>query len=195
MTKMKLCVAVPMKPLALAKARLRPGLDDAARQALAANMLQHVLAAVAASRVVEAGGVVSSDPAALARAAEYGFEAIVEKEPTGYNQAAARASAWAQARRCNALLILPADLPYLSPSDIRGMAHLASVYETVVIVAPDVAQTGTNALLLRPPGVISTSFGPHSFSHHCRAARAAGVPCLSYHSYSLARDIDWPSDL
>ncbi|HID35325.1 MAG TPA: 2-phospho-L-lactate guanylyltransferase, partial [Anaerolineae bacterium] len=51
---MKLAVVIPMKPLARAKARLRPRLGDAARQELAAGMLKHVLAAVAASRVAEA---------------------------------------------------------------------------------------------------------------------------------------------
>jgi len=191
----KLAVAVPMKPFALAKARLRPGLGDAARQKLAADMLRHVLAAVAASRVAEACGVVSADPAALALAAEHGFETIYEEEPRGYNAAAARASAWAQARRCDALLILPADLPLLTPTDIRGIANLASIYNKVVIIAPDATQTGTNALLLRPPGAIASAFGENSFQHHCAAASAAGLSCHSYHAHSLAHDIDWPSDI
>jgi len=192
---MKLAVAVPMKPLARAKARLRPRLGDAARQKLAADMLKHVLAAIAASRVAEACGVVSADPAALALAEEAGCEAILEAEPVGYNAAAARASAWAQARRCDALLILPSDLPLITPDDIRQLARLAEPHPHVVVLTPDVHQQGTNAILLRPPDVIPFQFGPHSFSRHRELARNARIPYLIFHSPTLARDIDWPQDL
>ena len=192
---MKLAVAIPMKPLARAKARLRPGLGDAARQALAADMLKHVLAAVAASRVAEACGVVSADPAALALAREAGCEAIVEPEPAGYNAAAARASAWAQARRCDALLILPGDLPLLTPDDIRLLARLAEPHARILVIAPDATRAGTNALLLRPPDLIPAAFGPDSFHRHLQAARQAGVEPIIHLAPTLARDIDWPSDL
>ncbi len=192
---MRLAVAIPMKPLALAKARLRPGLDDAARQNLAADMLRHVLAAVAASRVVGAGGVVSADPAAQALAARCGFENIVEDAPTGYNQAAARACAWAQARHCDALLILPADLPLLTPADIQHLASLAEPYPRVLVIAPDRTETGTNALLLRPPHVLRSQFGINSFQRHLENARAANIPALIHRSPTLAQDIDWPEDL
>ena len=192
---MKLAVATPMKPLARAKARLRPGLGDAARQELTAHMLKHVLAAIAASRVAEACGVVSADPAALALAVEMGCEAIREPEPAGYNAAAARASAWAQARRCDALLILPADLPFLTPDDLRILARLAEPHPRAIVIAPDRNYTGTNALLLRPPHIIPTHFGPDSFLRHCELARLTGVQLILYHSSTLARDIDWPEDL
>ena len=192
---MKLAIAIPMKPLPLAKARLRPGLGDAARQKLAVEMLRHVLAVVAASRVAEASGVVSADPAALVLAEEYGFEAVHEEAPDGYNEAAARASAWAQARSCDALLILPGDLPFLTTKDIKHLANLARTRERIVILAPDVSGKGTNALLLRPPYIITPSFGFDSFHRHQRLANAAGVDPLIYHSSTIAQDIDWLEDL
>jgi len=191
----KLAVAVPMKPFALAKARLRPGLSDAARQKLAADMLRHVLAAVAASRVAEARGVVSADPAALALAAEHDFETIYEEEPRGYNAAAARASAWAQARRCDALLILPADLPFLTPEDVRELALLAESNFPAVLIAPDARAEGTNALLLRPPDAIPPSFGCASLARHQRLARSMGLDPIIYRSPTIAQDIDWIEDL
>ncbi len=191
---MKLAVAIPMKPLARAKARLRPSLDDAPRQKLAADMLRHVLTAVATSCVAETCGVVSADPAALALAAELGCEAIVESAPAGYNQAAIRASSWAQARRCDALLILPADLPLLTPGDIRAMARLAESHRKTMVIAPDAREAGTNALLLRPPHILNPAFGPGSFSRHLRLARIARISTLIYHSATIAQDIDRPED-
>ena len=192
---MRLAVAVPMKPLARAKARLRPGLGDAARQELAVNMLTHVLAAIAASRVAEACGVVSADPAALALAASWGCEAIQEPAPRGYNAAAARASAWAQARRCDALLILPSDLPHLTPGDLQALAQRAADCTPALVIAPDTSRTGTNALLLRPPHLMPTHFGPSSFLRHLEQAHLIGVQPIIYDSPTLARDIDWPQDL
>jgi len=191
----RLAVAIPMKPLVLAKARLRPGLGDAARQNLAVDMLRHVLAVVTASRVAEARGVVSADPAALALAAEFGFDVIEEPSPQGYNAAAARASAWAQARRCDALLILPSDLPLLTPEDVRKLASLAKTHRPVVVIAPDTKKEGTNALLLRPPDIITPNFGPSSFRKHQQLTHSAGVDLIVHHSKTIAQDIDWIEDL
>ena len=192
---MRLAVAVPMKPFALAKARLRPGLDDDARQKLAADMLRHVLATVATSGVADARGIVSADPAALAIAREYGFAAVAENSISGYNEANRLAIAWAQARQAEALLLLPADLPFLTVVDVENLVRLASEQSPVVVIASDRQQTGTNALLLRPPGIIAPSFGIDSFLRHQRLARAAGVDFRVYASSTIAQDIDWPEDL
>lgn len=192
---MKLAVAIPMKPLSLAKARLRPSLNDAARRELAVDMLQHVLTAVADCRAVAARGIVSADPAALALARDYDFDAIEEDAPKGYNQAASRAGVWAQTRSCDALLILPADLPFLTTADICHLARLAQLHDRAVVIAPDAAETGTNALLLRPPDIIQTAFGSDSFHRHKKIAQTAKGVTLVFYSSTIAQDIDWPEDL
>ncbi|HID35356.1 MAG TPA: 2-phospho-L-lactate guanylyltransferase, partial [Anaerolineae bacterium] len=109
--------------------------------------------------------------------------------------AATRASAWAQARHCDALLILPGDLPLLTPDDIRQLARLAEPHLRIVVLAPDIHQQGTNAILLRPPDIIPFQFGPDSMSRHRTLARTAQIPCLLFHSSTLAQDIDWPQDI
>ncbi len=192
---MKLAIAVPMKPLDRAKARLRPSLGDTSRRFLALKMLDHVLSTIQASHAAEACGVVSADPTALALAAQYHCERIVEPTPEGYNAAAARASAWAQARHCDALLLLPADLPLLQPEDIQQLAQLAKHHTKTVIIAPNTTQTGTNALLLRPPHIIQTAFGPNSFEKHYLAAQKTGIHPILYEAPTIAQDIDWPDDL
>jgi 2-phospho-L-lactate guanylyltransferase len=64
----------------------------------------------------------------------------------------------------------------------------------ILVIAPCRHRTGTNALLLRPPGLIPFAFGPDSFAAHCAAARAAGVEPVVHRANSLAFDLDTPED-
>lgn len=190
----RLAVVVPMKPLSLAKQRLRPVVGDAAREELARTMLAHVLRVVQESGVADEAGVVSNDPSVLALAARHGFSAIADKPVAGYNIAVRRASTWAQARAAHSLLILPSDLPLLTPTDIHTLVALLPTPKGLVI-APDASETGTNALLLRPPSLILPRFGANSFHLHEQTARALGVEAIIYRSPTLAHDIDIPTDL
>ncbi|NUQ37724.1 MAG: 2-phospho-L-lactate guanylyltransferase, partial [Caldilineales bacterium] len=64
-----------------------------------------------------------------------------------------------------------------------------------LVIAPDAAETGTNALLLRPPDLLRPRFGPDSFPRHLALAAAAGVEAVIYRSPTLAHDVDLPVDL
>ena len=110
MTIPRLAVITPMKPLHLAKQRLRPAVTDAQRQALARDMLTHVLATVRQSHIADLAAVVSPDPEVLALAAAYDFTPLSETAP-GYNAAALQGIDWAQRQQAASVLILPADLP------------------------------------------------------------------------------------
>jgi 2-phospho-L-lactate guanylyltransferase len=189
-----LAVIVPMKSLRLAKQRLRPAVADGERLYLARTMLAHVLTAVNASGVADLPLVVSPDPEVLALARVQGFGVLCERQP-GYNEAVTQAAIWAQERGAASVLVLPADLPRLEPGDVRAMVVLAGEGSRAVVIAPDSGETGTNALLLRPPFLLPFSFGPASFARHCALARAAGVEPAVYRSPSLAHDIDLPEDL
>ena len=90
-----LAVIVPMKPLTLAKQRLRPVLPDAARRDLAYNMLNHVLATVTESGVAAMSLLISADRQVLRLANEWGFAFVLENV-SGYNESAAQGVNWAQ---------------------------------------------------------------------------------------------------
>lgn len=194
----RLAIIVPMKSLREAKQRLRPVLDEDERLALARSMLVHVLATVENSDLAHPAIVISPDPDVLALAKLFDFWLLLETEP-GYNEAAAEAIAWAHDQGADAVLVLPADLPHLTPADLYGLVDLAAAHDNAApgaaVIAPDAAETGSNALLLHPPDLLSPAFGPDSFTRHCALAQAAGVIPAIYRSPTLAHDIDLPEDL
>ncbi len=190
----KLAVIVPMKPFAQAKQRLRPAVANGERLALARSMLIHVLTAVHTSGVGDLHILISADPEVLALAPAFDFSPLTEKT-TGYNGAVTQALAWAQNRQATTALILPADLPHLAPADVSDLVRLAADAPAAVVLAPDAAAAGTNALLLRPPDLLPPSFGPDSFRRHLALARSRGIEPAIHHHPHLARDVDWPSDL
>ena len=65
----------------------------------------------------------------------------------------------------------------------------------VVVIAPDRHESGTNALLISPAGLIEYDFGENSFKRHCQRAEAAGARLEVLHLPSLALDLDLPEDL
>jgi len=63
------------------------------------------------------------------------------------------------------------------------------------VISPDDARSGTNALLLRPPGALPFSFGPGSFGVHLQAALRRGVRVRVCERPNVAFDLDSPEDL
>ncbi len=109
------------------------------------------------------------------------------------NAAIALGCAKADAHGATAALILPADLPLLSPDVVVDFVDEAG--DAAVALAPDRSGTGTNALLLRPPRALAPLFGPASFARHRAAARARGLAVTTVHLPALAFDLDTPDDL
>ena len=64
-----------------------------------------------------------------------------------------------------------------------------------VVIAADRVGEGTNAMLVRPPGLFPYAYGIGSFALHRAAAEAAGARVETYHSEQLMLDIDVPDDL
>src|SRR5204862_146349 len=114
--------AVPVKDLINAKQRLVPALGAAERAALAAAMLQDVLAALAAARL-DRVWVVTREPAVLALARARGAEPLAEDANRGHTAAVARAQAEATRLGARVFLTVPGDVPCAT----RSSASRASV--------------------------------------------------------------------
>ena len=183
---------VPVKDLAGTKSRLAPILDPGARAGLTLYMMGRVVAALRGAGV-ENVGVVSPDRVVLGEAEERGA-APLRQESRGLNPALEEGRRWAMERGASELLVLPADLPLLDPEDVRAVLGAAGEAPSVVI-SPDYAHAGTNALLLRPPDALPFSFGVGSYETHLRAAEGRGLGVRVRERPYLAFDLDTASDL
>jgi len=93
----------------------------------------------------------------------------------------------------SAALVLPADLLLLTPAAIARFLREAG--DAAVALAPDRAGRGTNALLLRPPGVLAPAFGRGSCERHRALAMKCDLSVVSIDLPELALDLDTPDDL
>jgi 2-phospho-L-lactate guanylyltransferase len=191
---MTLWAIVPVKPLRRGKSRLSPVLTEEERADLNRRLLMHTVDTLKSIPEIEHVLVVSRDPAALALSREHGARTVQENGAPHLNVALARATLVAKNYATRGVLIVPADLPLITPEDVRLM--LEKVQDPpVVVVAPDRRQQGTNALLVCPAGLIEYDFGPGSFKRHCERARAAGARLEILELPSLELDMDLPEDL
>jgi len=181
---------VPVKPFRRAKSRLSPVMSKPVRATLARALLAHTLDVLAACPVMPC--IVSRDVTALDLARRRGAATLVESE-SGLNTALTLAREWAVERGAQAVLVVPADLPLMTPADIFAVLDLGRVSSSVVI-APDAHGEGTNLLLLRPPDALSFAFGPQSFHEHCAQAETSQLALYVYRSPTLALDLDTPAD-
>jgi 2-phospho-L-lactate/phosphoenolpyruvate guanylyltransferase len=191
---MTLWAIVPVKPLRRGKSRLSGVLSQDERAVLNQYLLSHTLDTLKALPEIEQTLVISRDPAALALAREHGARTVQENGTPQLNVALARATIVAKNYASRGVLIVPADLPLITPQDIRSMLERAKE-PPVVVVAPDRHHTGTNALLVCPVGLIQYDFGVGSFQRHCERARLAGARLEICELPSLALDVDLPEDL
>lgn len=205
---MTLFIIVPVKQLEEAKSRLSPVLSGKERRALALTLLSGVLEVVReAQRMLPARGVVvSADEIVLQLAARGGLFPLQEGRDAAMadngaeaalNAALAQATTWAGAQGAGAILVLPADLPLLTLSELEDLWQASQqLYSArAVVITPDDRREGTNALLVRPPGVLEYQFGPASFHRHCAQAQQAGLAWHILTSPRLGLDVDIPADL
>ena len=167
---MDLSIIIPVRPPGEGKSRLAPALDCAARAALVERLFRHVLGVALAAEPAGGVHVVSRSEHLLDLAREAGANPIAEQE-YGHNPALAQAAAV-----CDPALpvvALSADLPLLNATDLREAAQ--ALVDADVVVATDRAGTGTNALLLRRPGLIAPGFGVDSLARHRERAVVAGL--------------------
>jgi 2-phospho-L-lactate guanylyltransferase len=191
---MSIWAVIPIKPLRLAKSRLAPILSPQQRQSLAEAMLRHVLKVVQSATQVTGTLVISRDNHALSIAREYGAKTIQESGAPELNIALMRATSLVASWRSDAMLILPADLPLITADDISRIIELGLQDPNSVVISTDRDKNGTNALFVRPPGLIQYAYGEGSYQRHAVLARDAGAVVNVYESDRLWQDIDYPED-
>jgi 2-phospho-L-lactate guanylyltransferase len=182
---------VPVKDLRGTKSRLAPILDPGARAGLTLYMMGRVVAAIR-SCGVEDVCVVSPDRIVLGEAQRRGATPLVQQS-RGLNPALEEGRRRALDLGASTLLVFPADLPLLEEDDVRTVLQAAEGRS--VVISPDGARSGTNALLMRPPDALPFAFGPDSFEAHLEAARQRGLDLTVCERSHLAFDLDTAGDL
>jgi 2-phospho-L-lactate guanylyltransferase len=189
---------IPVKPLHLSKSRLAAVLPAAERGRLIRGILQHTLAVLADAPLITETLVVSSDEVVLHTAVSHQARTLAEPAPQGLNRAVGDGAATAAAAGADAVLVLPADLPFLRPADVVLMAETLEwglAEGGLMSICPDGRYAGSNALLLAPPRPFTFHYGRDSFSRHmveaARRRRARHVVQAPGLQFDLDTERDW----
>jgi 2-phospho-L-lactate guanylyltransferase len=184
-------VVIPVRTFEGAKSRLGDVLDAEERRDLVERLLLRTVAAALKTPGVTEVLVVSPDPEVLAVASAAGARPLLQAS-RGLNPALQEARA---AIRADRILVVPADLPAMTASDLAAVLAAGDAAGTPsVVLAPDRHGRGTNALLLTPPDVIDPAFGGDSRAAHAWLASSADAAFAEVPGV-LGLDIDTADDL
>ena len=189
---MSVWAAVPVKEFAGAKQRLSPLLTPAQREALAAAMLEDVLAALAAAPL---GGIMVNtlDPVATELARRYGARVVTDDARSGHT-GAVTAMARILAAEGHDMLTVPGDIPRVTAVEIATVIEARRSAPSLTIV-PARDDLGSNAMLCSPPLVMPFRFGDNSYFPHLATARSLGIEPTILKLPGIGLDIDQPEDV
>jgi 2-phospho-L-lactate guanylyltransferase len=188
---MKVLSIIPVKDLDHAKTRLASILSLRERQDLILEILCRTTEILRSCQALETILVLSPDPRVLSFARELGVLELRD-QGRGLNEALKQATGWSIYCGFEALLVLPADIPFLNKNDIKAMICMSLEGDRIVVIAPNKEADGTNALLVKPPGIIEYSFGTDSFTRHRDEALSKRLILKIYQSASIEFDLDYP---
>ena len=210
---------LPVKSLFESKGRLAHLLSPESRARLVRNLLDHVLATIEEMPRITRVLVISSDRDVWQIAEAYGAEAVPEKMPYGLNSAVSHAYGLAAEGGADAVLILPADLPFITTADINlmidaglgdgggngtgavpalafapSLAAAVDPAQPVMAICTDRRGDGTNALLLRPSLDFDFRYGANSFQKHIQEAIERNYLVRVVNAPGLQFDLDTEKD-
>ena len=171
-------VLVPLKALDRAKSRLADALSADERAELMRSLLERVVGVVREAGV-ERITVVTADSIE-------GYDIWLDRG-LAWNDALAAAAA--EVVTTPIVAVISADLPLLQPDEVEELLEATPAQGIAIARALD---GGTNAVSMRPPGLVRTHFGePQSATVHA----GLGVEHVVVDLPGLAFDVDTPEDL
>lgn len=191
---MNIWAIIPVKPLNRSKSRLSPIVSPEGRESLSRQMLERTLVTLKGVRDISGILLISRDTSALTLGRKYGAQTLTESGAPELNASLNRATQVVSTYNASGILLVASDVPLMSRIDIERMISLSKESPSLVI-ASDRHQKGTNAMLVRPPGLITYRFGEDSFQKHVAEAREMGAVVSIYRSKTIELDVDTPSDL
>lgn len=184
---------VPLKSPAHAKSRLAAVLSAEQRRELFFALARHVIRTLRETPSITQVAVVTASEEVERMATALGAIVLRQGDDAGTASAFAFGLTQLPTSRPDGVLMVPGDLPLISPQSVQTV--LDAVPPRGIVVVPDRLGVGTNALLCVPPDAIAPAFGSDSLRHHLAAAAASGVPARRLEVEALALDLDEPEDL
>ncbi len=184
---------VPLHIPKLSKVRLSKVFNKEERARLTLVMLDHVLSTLHRAHTISSVTVVSADRNVRRKIEKRGAQFIWEGRKRGLNSAITLAQRRLKIEDNSSILIIHADLPTLSPREVDSFVRAARHYE--IGIAPSKDGTGTNALFLKTPNLISTAFGQKSFHKHLLLIRKKSLRHKIIRLRGIGFDIDDTNDL
>jgi 2-phospho-L-lactate/phosphoenolpyruvate guanylyltransferase len=184
-------VIIPVKTLRRAKTRLSDSLDAATRERLMLALLVDVATRAGAADGVGAVHVATSDPQAWRTAESFAISVITDGG-LEWNRGLVHATS---------LLVPPPDMVVFVAADLplvttREISELVAATPTRGVAIGRARDGGTNALAVRPAGLLTPVFGqPASAAAHAALAARAHAQAVMVDSPGLALDLDTPGDL
>lgn len=183
---------LPVKNPRNAKQRLTGFLSVEDRETLARMLYRQTLATLCRAQGIDRVVVTTSDPDFARHARAFGVLVFEEAEQISHSVSADAACLRAKEMGATTTLLVPIDVPTVTPEDF---AQLANSARPGLIVVPSSDGTGTNALVRTPPDCIQSRFGPGSFRKHMDQALAKGLHAEALRLPGLMFDIDTPEDV
>lgn len=183
---------LPVKSPRNAKQRLKGFLVAEDRETLARMLYKQTLAALCQAEGIDRVVVATSDIEIAEHARQAGALVFEEDEQVSHSVSADAACLRAMELGASTVLLVPIDVPTVTPEDFSRLAASAG---PGLIVVPSSDGTGTNALVRTPPDCIQSRFGPGSFRAHLDQALSKGLPADVLRVPGLMFDIDTPEDV
>ncbi|HET6446002.1 MAG TPA: 2-phospho-L-lactate guanylyltransferase [candidate division Zixibacteria bacterium] len=197
---------IPVKPLFDSKSRLAQVLSPEERADLTSRILESTVQVLNDVDDIDRILVVSRDSKALKIARNGGALTYSETDKQGLNSALTRATQIAATQKADCVLIIPADLPFVSAEDVQEMIKQAT--EGVVVggngdngpqhramaICGDHNRDGSNALFVCPPTGFTFQYGPDSFNLHIEEASRLGMTARIVETPGIRFDVDTEED-
>jgi 2-phospho-L-lactate guanylyltransferase len=192
---MRTLAIVPIKSFDLAKQRLSESLATGGRRSLVQAMFSDVLGALRKTEGIESIAVVTADVAAGAVATGERMVVLEDDVCDGQSAATQIGIRYALEQGFDRVLLVPGDTPLLKPPELEALLVRSERDGIEVAIVPDRHRTGTNGLLIAPPGAFEPSFGPGSLERHRGQAQERRLVHRVEALPSLEHDVDTPGDL
>jgi 2-phospho-L-lactate guanylyltransferase len=183
---------LPVKRPQNAKQRLKDFLAVEERETLARMLYRQTLAALCQAEGIDRVVVATSDAEIAEHACESGALVFEENEQVSHSVSSDAACRRAMDMGASTVLLVPIDVPTVTPADF---SQLAASARPGLIIVPSSDGTGTNALVRTPPNCIESRFGPGSFRAHLDQALSKGLYADVLRLSGLMFDLDTPEDV